>query len=132
MGTVRITKKSRNLLVMSGTWEVFRNIGPDVLFSWAVLFKSPLTGDYRKLMVQQQVFCDYYNKDTMMMPSIRNASNLPEPSGCPFPKGKYTIDNFEARVPEALPLGPGDYSLRVACISGSHQLMAAELKFTIE
>ncbi|XP_065090371.1 uncharacterized protein LOC135711430 [Ochlerotatus camptorhynchus] len=111
MGTLRVTKKSRNLLVVSGTWECFQTMGDEVQFVLSLFSKNRLTGEYSKITEQQSTACKYINSDTLLVPKIREASNIPERGTCPIPKGKFTINNFEAEVPATLPLLPGDYLL---------------------
>lgn len=130
-GTVRITKKSRNLLLITGSWDVFQNIGPDVQGVNILLRKNPLTDRYQKLMEQKMPFCEFMNKDTLIIPKIRQVSNIPEAGTCPIPKGRYTIDNYKFELPEALPLPPGDYLVVGRVIKEGQLKLGVEWSITV-
>ncbi|EAT41906.1 AAEL006504-PA [Aedes aegypti] len=122
-GTLRVTKKSRNLVVVSGTWELLQNMGEDVECVHSVFRKSELSGQYKKFMESKQAFCEYFNKDMIFLPKIREVSNLPEPGICPLPKGNYTVENYTYELQEALPMPPGDYLLIARFIKNGNQLL---------
>ncbi|EAT41907.1 AAEL006495-PA [Aedes aegypti] len=122
-GTLRLTKKSRNMLVVSGTWEFLQNMGADIQIVRSFFYKNALTGQYQKVHILKQSLCDFVNKDTLIMPKIREVSNVPEPGSCPIPKGRYTIENYRYELPEALPVPPGDYRVVIQFIKNGNQLL---------
>lgn len=131
-GTLRVTKKSRNLLLITGSWDLFQNIGENVQFVNIVLRKNLVTGRYQKIMEQKLTFCDFVNKDTLIVPKIREVSNIPEPGTCPLPKGRFTINDYKFELPEALPLPPGDYLIVGRLVKDGQLKMGLEWSITVQ
>ncbi|EAT41905.1 AAEL006505-PA [Aedes aegypti] len=98
-------------------------MGEDIQIVYSFFYKFVLTGQYQKFKTWKESLCDFVNKDTLIMPKIRKVSNIPEPRGCPLPKGRYTIQNYRHELPEALPAPPGDYLLVVQFIKNRNQLL---------
>ncbi|KXJ69246.1 hypothetical protein RP20_CCG028117 [Aedes albopictus] len=130
-GTLRVTRKSRKLLVISGWWEILQNAGEDVRSINSVLHKNVLTGRYEKVWSQNVTACELLNKNRSVLPKIRKVSNFPPAGTCPFPKGRYTIDNYKFELPEAFPLPPGDYIIVERMIKDGHFLLGLEWPITV-
>ncbi|XP_062556671.1 uncharacterized protein LOC134221493 [Armigeres subalbatus] len=130
-GTLRITKKSRNLLVVSGTFLTFVNIGDDCVFEYSVHYKSPVTGNHRTILQRQMPFCEFINTDTLVLPKLREVSNIVKKGECPVPKGNYTIQNYKFELPEALPLPTGDYVVGAQFIKDGVMKLGLEWAITV-
>lgn len=101
-GTLRITKKSHNELVISGTVEFLQNVGEDIQFQYSMSRKEVLTGRYRKFKERKLSLCEFVSTDTFLIPKLRTVSNIPEPGTCPLPKGRYTIQNYKHELPKVI------------------------------
>lgn len=113
-GTLRISRKGRNNFVFSGDFELFKNMGNDViviktLFTLLVIrlkyilnilqvkftnSKKGLDGKFNPLMAGESPICKQIQDDDKYYPIICESSNLPLPAPCPYPKVSY-CRNFE-------------------------------------
>lgn len=132
-GTIRLTKKARNHFVISGTFEIFRNIGNDAKGSIVVLRKDKLSGRYSQQIYNlRENYCKYWDTEESFLPALRTFSNLPEKGACPFPKGQFTIKDYEfteEQFPKIIP--PGDYLVRFSVSEDDKLLWGAEVFLTI-
>ncbi|XP_062556670.1 uncharacterized protein LOC134221492 [Armigeres subalbatus] len=130
-GTLRITKKSRNMLVVSGSYQSFENLGDDYQFMYCLKLKSPVTGNYRIVLQRQMPVCEFMDTDTNILPKLREVSNISKQGECPVPRANYTIQNFKVALPETLPLSPGDYLVVGQFIKDGVMRMGLEWDFTV-
>lgn len=79
-GTTRVTKKSRHVFVISGDFEILKNLGNEYNIKTEVL-----NAENKILLRQVQPACDFMKRDKMTWPQLVNKSNMPKDS-CPFPK----------------------------------------------
>ncbi|XP_064555917.1 uncharacterized protein CheA7a [Drosophila montana] len=114
-GTLRMKKVGRNKYTLHGDFEFKRNMGDEQKLSLQVFAydegakqKGPMVMNVNK------PFCQFVNEDVDTYPHLQKKSNMPEQGDCPFPKGKYTIDNYELEttfLPDDAP--KGDYLLEL-------------------
>jgi len=77
-------------------------------------------------------FCQFINEDKDTYPQIQKVSNLPEQGKCPFPKGKYQIDNYEMEtnfLPDNAP--KGDYLLQLTMLDNEIPVAGLEATVTL-
>lgn len=79
------------------------------------------------LMRNEYPVCDYIKKDTLIWPLLEKSSDLPKNKPCPFPKGNYTIDNFEIDDSKFGPLPSGRYLGRVKIVGDGKMLMQVDV-----
>ncbi|EDW00399.1 uncharacterized protein LOC6565032 [Drosophila grimshawi] len=113
--TLRMKKVGRNQYTLDGDFELKRNMGNEQKISLQVFTyiesakqKGPL------VMNMNKPFCQFVNEDEDTYPYLLEVSNLPVPGDCPFPKGKYTIENYQLAttfLPDDAP--KGDYLLEL-------------------
>ncbi|XP_055550652.1 uncharacterized protein LOC129733106 isoform X1 [Wyeomyia smithii] len=110
-GTLRILKKSRTSLEISGNYTILRNVGRE--FGALMEFGSVKDKRFHPLTRNMLNFCDFYAADFSIMDAVREKSNMPPKGACPFPKGQYYIDGYEASLSHLPPLfSAGEYFLR--------------------
>ena len=64
------------------------------------MFLSKKTGNQFKRMpykIGPKGFCKYFNDEDYFVQDLRKVSNYPPVGTCPWPKGKYTIDDYSVR-----------------------------------
>uniref|UniRef100_A0A182HK71 MD-2-related lipid-recognition domain-containing protein n=1 Tax=Anopheles arabiensis TaxID=7173 RepID=A0A182HK71_ANOAR len=104
-GTIRLTRKGRNQLGVSGSFSVLTNAGKETLVRW-IVYKYDFMGNRRMFVNGEGTLCEIIAKDELIYPNLLETSNMPPQDACPFPKGNYTINNFvmdEQRLPPAVP-----------------------------
>uniref|UniRef100_A0A182UF11 MD-2-related lipid-recognition domain-containing protein n=1 Tax=Anopheles melas TaxID=34690 RepID=A0A182UF11_9DIPT len=104
-GTIRLTRKGRNQLGVSGSFSVLTNAGKETLVRW-IIYKYDFMGNRRMFVNGEGTLCEIIAKDELIYPNLLETSNMPPQDACPFPKGNYTINNFvmdEQRLPPAVP-----------------------------
>lgn len=77
-------------------------------------------------------FCEFVNEDVDTYPNLQKKSNMPEQGDCPFPKGKYTIDNYELEttfLPDDAP--KGDYLLELTLLDNEASLSGLVASVTL-
>ncbi|KXJ69247.1 hypothetical protein RP20_CCG028118 [Aedes albopictus] len=131
-GTLRITKKSRNLMVVAGSFELLQNAGEDVQAVFTLLRKNILTDQYWEVWAQNKPLCAFLNEDTFVLPALREVSNLPEAGTCPIPKGRYNIDNYKHALSNEIPLPPGDYLLVAQTTREGRLIVGMEWSATVQ
>ncbi|KXJ77181.1 hypothetical protein RP20_CCG008148 [Aedes albopictus] len=127
-GTLRVSKKSRNVFVIDGKFEIFQNGGDETRIIYQIFF-----GDQRQPMLSGDVgYCESINNDGVILTKLREVSNIPEKGVCPYPKGVYHIDKYqldESQIPPMLP--PGKYTLMVQMVLNQQIKGGYKLKVTI-
>ncbi|EDW78509.1 uncharacterized protein Dwil_GK16147 [Drosophila willistoni] len=114
-GTLRMKKVGRNKFTLAGDFEFKLNMGDEQRISLQVFVYD--SNNKQKGMLVMNVnkpFCQFVNEDTDTYPYLKEASNLPDQGGCPFPKGEYTINNYELEtnfLPDDAP--KGDYLIEL-------------------
>ncbi|XP_030563212.1 uncharacterized protein LOC115764386 [Drosophila novamexicana] len=84
-GTLRTNHVARNKYTLDGDIEFKRNMGNEQAVSLLVhAYKEDTKMIGPLMLIVNKRFCQFVNEK----------SNLPE-QDCSFPKGKYTIDNYE-------------------------------------
>ncbi|XP_039433811.1 uncharacterized protein LOC120416193 [Culex pipiens pallens] len=128
-GTLRVSKKSRNLFVIAGYFEYLQNLDDDTKVMYAIYLN-----DNKKPMISgEKGYCQVLEGDSGVMHRLRELSNLPPPGTCPFPRGKYTINNYEldeTQLPIAVP--PGQYSLVIKMVEANQVKAGYTIKVTIK
>ncbi|XP_017869910.1 PREDICTED: uncharacterized protein LOC108618422 [Drosophila arizonae] len=132
-GTLRMKKVSRNQYTLDGEFEFKRNIGDEQKLSLQVFSydegakqKGPMVMNVNK------PFCEFVNEDVDTYPNLQKKSNMPEQGDCPFPKGKYTIDNYELEttfLPDDAP--KGDYLLELTLLDNEASLSGLVASVTL-
>lgn len=84
-GDLRLSKKSRNSFVITGSFSLFMNIGNEFMSKFEAL-RQDSNGEYRIFMAGSKSFCDFLKKETVIYPGLVKASNFPDAKTCPFPK----------------------------------------------
>lgn len=85
-----------------------------------------------KLFKFEKPMCEYMKTENVYLPELRECSNLPGPEACPFPKGNYTISNYnidEKRFGMA-PLGAYEANLKI--MEDGKILAACKIAITIK
>nr|AOQ09420.1 CheA7a-RA [synthetic construct] len=117
-GTLSMKKVSRNQFVVSGDFEFKLNMADEQKIVLMVyVYDSNANQRGSMVMAVKKPFCQFIKEDEDSYPSIQKASNLPDQDTCPFPKGKYTIDNYELEtnfLPDNAP--KGDYLLQLSLL----------------
>ncbi|XP_055645007.1 uncharacterized protein LOC129780600 [Toxorhynchites rutilus septentrionalis] len=110
-GTLRMNKKTRSSFMISGNFTVLQNVGREYLTSFELV---QVIGDQSRPIVRaEQNFCQFYSTDYDMLLALRSVSNWPPKDSCPFPKGEYYINGYEATTKQMPPiLAPGLYLLK--------------------
>ncbi|XP_062554886.1 uncharacterized protein LOC134219980 isoform X3 [Armigeres subalbatus] len=128
-GTLRVSKKSRNLFVIDGKYELFQNGGDEVRIVYQIVY-----GSQSQPMFSGNIgFCESINGDGVVLTKLRQVSNLPPKGTCPYPKGKYYVDKYqldESQIPPMLP--PGQYTLTVQMVLSGQIKGGYKLKVTIK
>ncbi|KAH8355457.1 hypothetical protein KR084_009642 [Drosophila pseudotakahashii] len=76
--------------------------------------------------------CQFIKEDEDTYPQLREVSNLPEQERCPFPKGKYQIDNYKVEtnfLPDGSP--KGDYKLQLSLLDREIPVSGLEVIVTL-
>ncbi|XP_017001429.2 uncharacterized protein CheA7a [Drosophila takahashii] len=114
-GTLRMKKVSRNKFVVSGDFEFKLNMADQQKIALMVFTYDQNTKKRGAMVLNvNKPFCQFIKEDEDTYPQILKVSNLPEQGKCPFPKGKYQIDNYELEtnfLPDNAP--KGDYLLQL-------------------
>ncbi|XP_016946327.1 uncharacterized protein LOC108021998 [Drosophila biarmipes] len=131
--TLRMKKVSRNKFVVSGDFEFKLNMGDQQKIALMV-FTYDSNARKRGPMVLNvnKPFCQFINEDEDTYPQIQKVSNLPEQGKCPFPKGKYQIDNYEMEtnfLPDNAP--KGDYLLLLTMMDNEIPVAGLEATVTL-
>ncbi|ALC49794.1 CheA7a [Drosophila busckii] len=95
-GSLRVKKVGRNKFALTGEFEMKLNLGDEQKLSLQV-FTYDAANKKKGPMVMNvnKPFCQFISEDEDTYPHLQAASNLPEKGECPFPKGEYSIDNYE-------------------------------------
>ncbi|EAT41910.1 AAEL006503-PA [Aedes aegypti] len=127
-GTLRVSKKSRNVFVIDGKFELFQNGGDETRIVYQITF-----GDQRQPMFSGDVgYCESIDNDGVILTKLREVSNIPPKGTCPFPKGEYHIDKYqldESQIPPMIP--HGKYTLMVQMLDNNEIKGGYKLKVTI-
>ncbi|XP_039498186.1 uncharacterized protein LOC120455795 [Drosophila santomea] len=117
-GTLSMKKVSRNQFVVNGDFEFKLNMADEQQIVLMVyVYDSNANQRGSMVMAVKKPFCQFIKEDEDSYPSIQKSSNLPDQDTCPFPKGKYTIDNYEMEtnfLPDNAP--KGDYLLQLSLL----------------
>lgn len=87
---------------------------------------------HMKLYKFEKPMCEFFKTENTYLPEIREVSDLPAADVCPFPKGNYTINNYnidEKRFGMA-PLGA--YEANVKLIEEGKVVVACKLSISIK
>ncbi|XP_039433816.1 uncharacterized protein LOC120416197 [Culex pipiens pallens] len=128
-GTLRVSKKSRNLFVVAGYFEYLQNVDDNTKVDYAIYYN-----DNKKPMIAgKQGYCKVLDNDSGVLRRLREVSNMPPPGTCPFPKGRITINNYElddSQLPMTLP--PGQYTLVMKMIESNELKAGYKIKLTVK
>ncbi|XP_020800710.1 uncharacterized protein LOC110178035 [Drosophila serrata] len=115
-GSLRMKKIGRNKFAVAGDFEFMLNMGDEQKISLRVfVYDSSASQKGPLVMNVNKPFCQFINEDKDTYPYLQKVSNMPEQGNCPFPKGKYKIDNYEMEtnfLPDNAP--KGDYILELS------------------
>lgn len=85
-----------------------------------------------KLFRMEKPVCEFTKTENNYLPEIRKVSNFPDEDVCPFPKGNFSINNYnfdEKRFGMA-PLGA--YEANIRLMEDGKILMACKISITIK
>ncbi|KAH8287362.1 hypothetical protein KR054_006225 [Drosophila jambulina] len=115
-GSLRMKKIGRNKFAVAGDFEFKLNMGDEQKISLRVfVYDSNASQKGPLVMNVNKPFCEFINEDKDTYPYLQKVSNMPEQGKCPFPKGKYKIDNYEMEtnfLPDNAP--KGDYIIELS------------------
>src|SRR5690349_11683004 len=74
--------------------------------------------------------CDFLQSEKMFYPQLVKVSNFPDPPPCPFPKGNYTIRNYELEEKKFLAFPPGKYIARLSAFEDNKKVSELEVGLT--
>ncbi|XP_055543741.1 uncharacterized protein LOC129729256 [Wyeomyia smithii] len=127
-GTVRLFKKSRISLEITGYFFMLRNLGRqnEVLLEFGMLRPAEQFVPLNRI---RQELCEFYNTDYPIVQVVREKSNLPPKGTCPFPKGKYHLYNYEVSFSHLPPmLAPGRFYTRLVVLQDGQYASGAMTK----
>ncbi|XP_053690730.1 uncharacterized protein LOC128739276 [Sabethes cyaneus] len=127
-GTLRVYKKSRDCLIVTGYFIILRNLGQQ---NEAMLEFGSIRADGSLFPLgrSRKKFCDFYNSDFPVLQAVREKSNLPPKGTCPFPKDKYHINGYELSMSHLPPLlAPGRYYMRLVIFQDEQYASGASVK----
>ncbi|SPP78374.1 uncharacterized protein LOC117580881 [Drosophila guanche] len=117
-GTLRMKKVGRNKFALAGDFEFKLNMGDEQGIMLRVFVYDSGAGRKGPLVMNvKKPFCKFVNEDEKTYPYLQKASTMPKQGDCPFPKGKYKIDNYELEtefLPDDAP--KGDYLLELTIL----------------
>ncbi|CAO1406426.1 unnamed protein product [Diamesa tonsa] len=127
-GTTRVTKKSRHVFVVSGDFEILKNMGNEYNIRTEIL-----NFENKVIVKQVQPSCEFMKNDKMTWPQLVNKSDMPKDAPCPFPKGKYSIKDYTLDSNQ-LPPGilPGTYFAKLTILDGLKPVAGYEVKMLIK
>lgn len=130
-GTVRIVKRSRSKLEISGNFTIFRNLGRELQVVLDYGFVR--NGLFVPMVREKNDFCDSCAKHEWLTGDLSEKSNIPAAAVCPFPKGRYYIDRYEVSVSQLPPmLPPGQLYLRFMNTLDARIIAGFTLVLTLE
>ncbi|KAH8262097.1 hypothetical protein KR038_004093 [Drosophila bunnanda] len=114
--SLRMKKIGRNKFVLAGEFELMLNMGDEQKISLRVFVYDSKASQKGPLVLNvNKPFCQFISEDKDTYPYLQKVSDMPEAGTCPFPKGKYKIDNYEMEtnfLPDNAP--KGDYILELS------------------
>lgn len=116
--TVRVTRKQRNVYVISGSFEVTQNWGNQMQVLYTISAANKLGPP---IMMGNSGFCDFYNSKNEVMQKVRENAKMP--SDCPLAKGVYHIKDFELNekmLPPMVPQGQYKAYVKMNSPDGKH------------
>ncbi|EDS33061.1 conserved hypothetical protein [Culex quinquefasciatus] len=133
LGTIRLSRKSRNSFRISGTYYMLRNLGNDARVVLEILQRDPISKSFNRLLLRKEnPMCEYMDSERMFLPHLREVSNLPPAGVCPFPKINITVDDFEFNESMFPPIIPaGTYKLRSRVFEEERQIIGMEFVVSI-
>lgn len=79
----------------------------------------------------EKTICDYLQNEKMIYPDLVKVSNMPENPPCPFPKGNYTVNNYEIDEKKFSSIPPGKYVARLRIFEDGKLLTQGEVGATV-
>ncbi|XP_058465343.1 uncharacterized protein LOC131438946 [Malaya genurostris] len=127
-GTLRLSRKARNVFVVTGAFELFKNVDNDYKISTELFFAQSTS----PLFSSTSGACDTMSSDNELLNRLRNVSNLPPPGTCPIKKGVYQIDDYvldENQLP--VMAWKGTYKIVIKYIHNSEIKVGSTWHFSI-
>ncbi|XP_053690739.1 uncharacterized protein LOC128739285 [Sabethes cyaneus] len=126
LGTIRLTRMSRNNFVVTGDVEYLKNFGNEYTV------RNSLD---RLIYAKSEPFCDLFNSPYVFMKRFREASGVPPGNYCPLPKNRYVVDNFRIQDTD-LPLvalkDTYTISVEATAVADGHRVIAFKFRVTIK
>ncbi|XP_058447086.1 uncharacterized protein LOC131427689 [Malaya genurostris] len=131
VGSVRVSRKSRNRFAISGEFELYQNLGNENEVMYSVRGNS---GKGAIIVAGKSTFCKFLNMKHPIADAFRSASNLPPVGTCPLERAKYTIKNFEIKEHDLPPTMMSDQYVFVGRMTNNEgkQIIAYQVKFSVK
>lgn len=83
------------------------------------------------LLKTQKTVCEFIKTDKIFWNDLLKASTMPKNNPCPFPKGNYTITNYNFDESKFGPLPFGQYTARLSILEDGKLLSQSEVVLTL-